>query len=143
MNLLYTRLHTLHKYQSASLMFHIKAFIRLSFIILSAVSVLMKTGCSVPHIQPADNQVLQESTLLAFIRDGVTTEEEVLTKLGFPHSQLERDRILMYRLLKDEKEGEWRVDWELFFIEKSSICSLVLVFGSDGVLRKHSLVMAK
>ena len=107
----------------------------------------LATGCATPKLQPADPQLLFKSEL-AFIRDGATTREALLLKLGTPSGQFERDRILTY-LLRVDKDGKWHLiapqintttglrEW------RPETYSLVLVFGADGVLRKHSLVTAR
>ena len=110
--------------------------------------IILATGCATPHVQPADPKLLFKSELLAFIRDDVTTREEVVLKLGIPSAQLEGEKILMYQLRADEA-GKWHLiapqvnattglrAW------REGTCSLVLVFGGDGVLRKHSMVTAQ
>lgn len=109
---------------------------------------LLLTGCATPVIQPADSRVLAESKLLSFIRDGATTREEVLLQLGMPAAQMEGERILMYQLRPDEA-GELRPTapgWDMTSgvrVWAEGTCSLVLVFAEDGMLRRHSLVMAR
>ena len=130
-------------------MSHDMGSIKLSQLIVSAIAIIvLATGCATTQVQSADPQLLFESELLAFIRDGVTTREEVALKLGIPSAQFEGEKILMYQLRAD-KAGKWQLtapqisattgfrEWE------QGTCSLVLVFGSDGVLRKHSLVKAQ
>ena len=75
--------------------------------------------------------------LIDFIRDGVTTRQEVLARLGEPGATYEADRILTYRLGRDQG-GDYlfrnKSDW-------FGVCSnLVLVLDDHGILRKHSLV---
>jgi hypothetical protein len=75
--------------------------------------------------------------LLDFLNDGVTRREEVQLKLGLPSAQYEGSRILAYRLSKDaggyilvERRDNWYgVQYDL-----------MLEFGADGVLRRHSVV---
>ena len=121
---------------------------RLKVIISAMAIIILGTGCATPRVQPADPELLFKSELLAFIREGVTTREEVVIKLGIPSAQLEGDKILMYQLWADEA-GKWHLiapqvnattglrAW------RKGVCSLVLVFGGDGVLQKHSLVKAQ
>jgi outer membrane protein assembly factor BamE (lipoprotein component of BamABCDE complex) len=120
--------------------------IRRSQLIISAMAiVILATGCATPHVQPADPQLLFKSELLEFIQEGVTTREEVVLKLGIPSAQLEGDKILMYQLWADQA-GKWHLMAPQinastgFRAWRKGTCSLVLVFGGDGVLRKHSLV---
>jgi hypothetical protein len=101
-------------------------------------------GCETPRIQTADPQILLKSEL-AFINDGVTTREQVVLKLGVPSAQFEGERIMIYQLLAD-KNGKWHLvaptinQFNGLRIWGEGTCSLVLVFGTDGVLLKHSLV---
>ena len=109
---------------------------------------LVATGCATPKVQPADPQLVFKSDLLGFLQDGVTTREEVVMKLGIPSAQIEGEKILMYQLKADEN-GKWHMvapRWNMntgLRTWSEGTCSLVLVFGGDGVLQKHSLVMAQ
>lgn len=119
---------------------------------ISAVLILLLAGlltaCATPRIQSAGAELLS-TPLLSFIRDGVTTREEVLLKLGAPSADFEEHRILTYRLVPD-REGTLHVLWPRASTTRSGftewapgVYSLVLVFKGDGVLEKHSLVVAK
>ena len=115
----------------------------LVFLTLSLM--LLATGCATPTLQPADPQLLFKSDLLSFIRDGVTTREDVVLKLGIPSAQIEGDKILMYQMRADD-EGKWHLiapSWNAVSGLRAwawGTCSLVLVFGEEGVLCRHSLV---
>ena len=81
-----------------------------------------------------------QGNLLEFIQDGQTTKEDVLLKLGEPNAMFENARILTYRLSKDEK------GWVLLGPTKGwgeAFVNLVLVFDSQGVLRRHSQVKVR
>lgn len=128
---------------------HEKGSIRaLQLIMLAMAIVLLATGCATPHVQPADPQLLFKSELLAFIQDGVTTREEVVVNLGIPSAQFEGEKILIYQLYADQA-GKWHLvasqisNINGFKVSQKGKSSLVLVFGDDGVLRKHSLVRAQ
>lgn len=117
------------------------------YILSSLALIIIIAGCATPHIQSVDPKPLFNSKLLGFIHDSVTTKEEVLVKLGNPTGQFEGEKILTYQLRVDQT-GDWHLvapqisanglrEWP------NKTCSLVLVFGDDGVLQKHSLVEAK
>jgi hypothetical protein len=119
-------------------MFRRKLVIALGILVLAE-------GCeSTPQIQMADPKVLLKWER-TFIQDGVTTREQVVLKLGVPSAQFEGDRIMIYQLLVDN-DGKWHLAAPM--INQSNglrmwaegTYSLVLVFGTDGVLLKHSLV---
>ena len=74
---------------------------QLLLLILAIASVAMLAGCATPKIQLADAQLLLNSEL-TFIKDGETTREEVVLKLGVPSAQREGDRILMYQFRAGE-----------------------------------------
>jgi hypothetical protein len=85
-------------------------------------------GCSVPVVRVQDPQVASAS-MLSFIRDGVTTREEIRTKLNLePTTRFEKGRIEIYKVKLNPPEN---------------ICSLVLVFGPNGILTKHSIVVTE
>jgi hypothetical protein len=113
-----------------------------------ATIIVLAVGCATPHVEPVDPQLLLKSELLAFIQDRVTTREEVVLRLGIPSAQFEGEKILTYQLHVDQ-DGKWhlvapQISGTTGFREwRQGTCSLVLVFGGDGVLRKHSLVTAQ
>jgi hypothetical protein len=85
----------------------------------------------------ADRPLKGQRGLIDFIRDDVTTRQEVLARLGEPGASYERKRVLTYRLGRDAG-GDYvfrnKSDW-------NGVCSnLVLAMDGNGVLRQHSLV---
>jgi hypothetical protein len=110
---------------------------------------IFSAGCAAtPKIQLVSDERLIRSDLLSFIRDGMITREEVLLKLGTPSAQFEGQRILTYSILLD-KDGKAHLFWPgpsnlvKLTHKEPVIYSLVLVFGPNGLLEKHSLVGAK
>jgi hypothetical protein len=118
------------------------------FIFSSLAFIIVVASCATPHIQTTDTQLLLKSDLLGFIQDGVTTREEVALKLGMPSALFEGEKILMYQL-RINRAGKWHLvspqinEYSGFREWREGTYSLVLVFGADGVLQKHSLVEAK
>lgn len=107
------------------------------------------TACETPMVQSISPDQLIRSDLMSFIHDGVTTRQEVLLKLGAPSAQFEQQRILTYQIRVD-KDGTAHLIWPrrshehpVFTYWNAGMYSIVLVFGSDGVLEKHSLVGAQ
>lgn len=75
--------------------------------------------------------------LLDFLKEGVTTREDTMLRLGEPSALYEEARILTYRLSRDEKGWVLRdntKNWYGVFV------NLVLVFDNQGVLMRHSRV---
>lgn len=100
-------------------------------------------ACSDPSIAIEKFRAFETGTLGA-LQDGRTTRQEILLKFGTPSATFEGERILTYDFVRDP-QGEWRrvgtvliSDWRFNFIPGS--CSLVLVFGPDGLLVRHGLV---
>lgn len=105
-------------------------------------------GCTTPTVKRLPEQ-RSASGLLASIQDGVTTRQELILRLGTPSTQFEGQRILTYQVRMD-KGGEWQIFWPRRLSQhswlghwESGVYSLVLVFNSDGILVKHSLVGAE
>ncbi len=92
---------------------------------------LVAAGCS--YVAPVDEQTLSEA--FPFIRDGQTKKQEVLDRFGTPDNQYESGRIITYLAGMDERSGHWRVG--RYFEARHA---LVLVFGPEDVLERHSLV---
>lgn len=109
--------------------------------------VALVPGCKpAPQLMPARPEKLFQG-LLAFLVDGKSRRDEVLLRLGPPMAQFEGERILTYAFREDER-GEWqRVVRSTFsdgrHLYPPGTSSLVLVFGPDGVLLRHSLVVAR
>lgn len=95
------------------------------------IGVLVGAGCS--YVAPVDEQTLSEA--FPFIRDGQTKMQEVLDRFGTPGNQYESGRIITYLAGMDERSGHWRVG--RYFRARHT---LVLIFGPDDVLERHSLV---
>ena len=115
-------------------------------LIVSAAALSLAACRPAPELQPARQEVLHQG-LLAFLADVKTTRQEALLQLGAPAAQFEGERILTYAFRADDK-GEWRRverrsnrEGRANYLPGTS--SLVLVFGSDGVLIQHSLVGAR
>ena len=90
-------------------------------------------GCATTVTLPADPH------LLDFLRDGQSTKETVVLKLGQPSAVLESGRILTYRVGQEKDRG--------YFLREASATnwcelkfSLVLMFDPSEVLERHSLV---
>lgn len=78
-----------------------------------------------------------QRNLLAFLTPGVTTRAEVVERLGGkPSAAYESGRIVAYRI--DEDEAGY-----LMGGKQPARYSLVLVFGADDVLSRHSLVKVR
>lgn len=138
-----------HSGKNAGRTCHSKELIGHCSLIIAAISlIILTTGCATPKVQPADPQLLFKSDLLYFLQDEATTREEVVLKLGIPSAQIEGEKILMYQLRAD-KDGKWHLiapRWNAttgLRAWSEGTMSLVLVFGENGVLRKHSLVTAQ
>jgi hypothetical protein len=103
-----------------------KPFVFLTFVTLA----LFAAAC-------AGRPIRGQQALIDFIQDGVTTREELRSRLGDPGATYEGELVLTYRLGRDQ--GGYYL-----FRNKSDwlgVCSnLVLVLDDKGVLRKHSLV---
>jgi hypothetical protein len=77
--------------------------------------------------------------LLEFLRDGGTTRDEVLLKLGQPSATLQAEKVLTYRIGGSAEHGyvvaiPQHDSWQIV------THSLVLIFDANGTLEKHSLV---
>lgn len=76
--------------------------------------------------------------LLDFIVDGSTSKDDAYLHLGTPSASFEAGRILAYRLERNDS------GYYVVAPSPSSLVvprySLILVFGEDGKLRRHSLV---
>ncbi|HJV22849.1 MAG TPA: hypothetical protein VJ570_09130 [Holophagaceae bacterium] len=111
--------------------------------IASLLGFALLLACDDPAFTLQKFQAFEAGTL-SFLQDGRTTRQEVLLRLGTPISTFEGERILTYDFVRMSDGGWHRVgvtatsDWRFGYVPGA--CSLVLVFGPEGVLQRHSLV---
>lgn len=110
------------------------------FILL--LGLVLGIGCADPAVVQEKTRVF-EAGLLSSIQDGRTTRQEVLLQFGTPAASFEGGRILTFDFTLDTT-GEWRrmgssplAEWQY---GRGRASSLVLVFGPDDRLVRHSLV---
>lgn len=105
-------------------------------------------GCTPPLLRQAEPAEIHTDRL-AFLTDGKTTREEVLLHLGTPSARFEGSRILTYAYVRTSSGAWMRAGRSLDGAEKRFVyrshrsCNLVLVFGADGLLARHSLVVSE
>ena len=103
------------------------------------------SGCATPTIKALEPGAVRDS-YLPFLKDGRTTREQVLLKLGAPSAQFEGGRILTYAFRLDDDD---RLQVLMRHMHTSSsqwrpgMYSLVVVFRANGVLARHSLVVGQ
>lgn len=114
-----------------------------------AVTACLLLACRPPALQPAGPaEHLPEA--LAFLKDGATTREEVLLRLGTPNAVLEGGRILAYAFRRSRNGSFLRVarvpdgpGRPASYRAAGGTDSLVLVFSPQGSLLRHSLVVSR
>ncbi|MGH8711168.1 MAG: hypothetical protein ACREVA_07610 [Burkholderiales bacterium] len=104
------------------------------------VMILLAAGCAASTVTPADPQVVSER--LPFIRDGKTPRKEVLSRLGTPDYRHEGGRILAYKMWMCAMEEERPLIAETR-CRDSGTYNLILVFGPNNLVERHSLVRVK
>ena len=129
--------------------------------VVLAVSLLTLVGCGAALQQVVPDESRQ--TLLPYLKDGKTTKQEIIERLGQPSRQFQGGRILTYRLGQLSECGHWSCeDKGLRAIEAGvtwdkprpsrvdslrevygGVYTLVLVFNEADVLRKHSLIQIR
>jgi hypothetical protein len=96
---------------------------------------LLPLICSCSHLAKVDLDETDE--LLLFIRNDQTTRQEIENRLREPHKVFEGGRISTY-LIGENDEG-----YSVVNHYEVAIYHLVLVFGSDEVVKKHSLIQVR
>jgi len=101
-------------------------------------------GCATSPLAEKTAEKSAEKTFLESLEDGKTSKQMVILKLGQPSATFEGERILTYRIGKDDYgffvldrlTGEFvrNVSWT------GTKFSLVLIFDENNVLQKHSMV---
>jgi hypothetical protein len=108
-------------------------------------------GCATV-VAPLEPQLVSER--LPFIQDGKTSKEEVLSRLGEPANRYEGGRILTYEMCPDfylkgplrlrdtrptDKTGQALPGAARCSLDR--INNLILVFGPDDLVERHSVVL--
>ena len=104
-----------------------------AWMFIAVVSLLVVSGCATP-IPGA------RTDLLAFLKEGRTTREEVILTLGQPSGTFEEDGILTYRVGFDASQGYFIISPKEVLPWQLVRYSLVLVFNESGTLRTQRLV---
>ncbi|HXZ96249.1 MAG TPA: hypothetical protein VEG37_04260 [Burkholderiales bacterium] len=104
------------------------------------VAVLLAAGCAASTVAPADPKVVGQ--VLPFIQDGKTSKKEVLSQLGDPDYRHEGGRILAYKMWMCAREEQVPFTEETRCMD-SGAYNLVLVFGPQNLVERHSLVRVK
>ena len=97
-------------------------------------ALLLVTGCATaPPVGQRD--------LLAFVTDGVTAKSDIYLKLGPPGREFEGGRIATWRVAEDD--GGYYVVASSTDGWRGSRHELVVVFGANGRVERHSLVQLR
>jgi hypothetical protein len=115
------------------------------------ITAIMIAGCATV-VAPLEPQLVSER--LPFIRDGKTSKEEVVSRLGEPANRYEGGRILTYEMCEDFylkgplRLRDTRPEGEKSEMRRTAVrCSpertnnLILVFGPDDLVERHSAVL--
>jgi hypothetical protein len=102
--------------------------------VLFLIVAIMITGCSADLTQLKPQLV---SEWFPYIRDGKTSKEEILSRLSEPDNRYERGRIFTYMLCP--RLGETHPTNEKSCYSKHTN-TLILVFGPDDLVERHSVV---
>lgn len=113
--------------------------LRPHFAVLTLWLVVLLSGCStntVAIVEPAN-----AGERLGFLRDGETTRQEVLDRMGAPYGVNEADRALTYRVFENDL-GKFVVAAKALPTPPYSRAeySVTLIFDEKDVLKRHSLV---
>ena len=105
---------------------------------LFLVSILLLAGCATVVV-PLEPQLVSER--LPFIRDGKTSKQEVLNRLGEPDSRYEGEQILTYVMCEDISLGGGVRLSHTVPCSSAHTNNLILVFGPDDLIARHSMVL--
>lgn len=87
---------------------------------------------------PVDASVVMQK--FGMLRNGETTKQEILDRMGHPASTFEQDHALTYRVFEN---GIGKIDVGVTRPPSRAEYSLVLIFDDRNVLNRHSLVFKK
>jgi len=111
---------------------------------------LLLVGCASRSYAPVfgPRPAAETAQRLPFLRDGITTRAECAARLGLAQAEFEEGRIWVYAFTATANGGARQrgsVDGALIgqpsdFTDTAHPYDLVLTFGADGRLTRHTLV---
>jgi len=120
---------------------------RSTMFMLAVATLALATGCATKPAKLGDKtgfyyrtgppQTTSRVPLLASLQSGKTTRLELEHDWGPPSATLQHDRLVFYRLVGSGSRLRFCAEADSF---KSCRHSLVLIFNTNGVLEKSSLV---
>lgn len=117
------------------------------------VFLLVLQGCATPETQLIEDQA--DSLRIPFIRDGMVSRREIMGRFGPPASTYENGRIITYWMIENDEgalevitKNATAIDLQRWRTRRNGQSTtgyhnLVLVFGEDDVLERHSLVFIR
>jgi len=112
-----------------------KLAVLISSLAAALATLLLASGCA-QHAKVVAPEIVNEQ--FKFLRDGKTTQREILARLGDPRHLFERDHVVVYLVYEDYyghlSVGRGSVD------ENGRLYHLVIQFTSEGAMERHSLI---
>lgn len=103
------------------------------FFVTALAAPLLAPSCS-QHVKAVAPEIAAER--FNFLRDGDTTQREILDRLGQPSHSFERDHVVVYVVHEDHygslKVGPGNANDRLYH--------LVIMFADDGAVGHHRLI---
>ena len=101
---------------------------------IAFAGIALISGCS--YNAPLDSEAVGRG--FPFLRPGQTQRAEIKTRMGNPLASYESERILIYSVIESSSPGPFELGYARGYA--IPLYHLVLVFGPDGALERHSLV---
>jgi len=109
------------------------------FILMMVTAIV---NCS-QHIVQVEDQ--DSSECFPFIQNDITSKQEILNQLGDPINSYEGGRIISYLVFDGERKTQKGINCKKRISDKTAVAvyNLVLIFGQNNVLKRHSLVRVR
>lgn len=106
------------------------------------VIVIATANCS-QHVVQVEDQDL--SKCFPFIRNDITSKQEILNRLGDPSNSYEGGRIISYLVFDGEGRKPKGIYCEKRISDNTAVAvyNLILVFRENNVLKRHSLIRVR
>ena len=102
----------------------------------AALATLLLASSCAQHAKVVAPEIVNEQ--FRFLRDGETSQREILARLGDPSHLFEQDHVVVYLVYEDYyghlSVGRGSVD------ENGRLYHLVIQFTSEGAMERHSLI---
>lgn len=114
----------------------VRGVIQMLLLFVSAIGIALTTACA--EVATVDEQALKVA--FPYIQNGTTEKQDLVDRFGPPVHAYQGGQIISYFAHRKEGTGVWSAGPMRVGQSFGERYALMLVFGPDDILERHSLV---